>query len=36
MEDSYTPLEAFDALVDWTPEVSAEVAETLLSSLERE
>jgi alkylation response protein AidB-like acyl-CoA dehydrogenase len=36
MEDSYTPLEAFDALVDWTPEVPAEVAESLLSSLERE
>lgn len=36
LEDSYTPLEAFDALVDWTPEVSAEVAEPLLSSLERE
>ncbi|HEY7339893.1 MAG TPA: acyl-CoA dehydrogenase family protein [Ktedonobacterales bacterium] len=36
MEDSYTPLEAFDALVDWAPEMPATVAEPLLASLERE
>ncbi len=34
--ENYTPLEAFDALIDWTPEVSAAVAEPLLASLENE
>jgi hypothetical protein len=36
MEDNYTPLESFDALIDWTPQVPAAVAEPLLASLERE
>ena len=36
MEDNYTPFESFDALIDWTPEVPAAVAEPLLASLERE
>jgi acyl-CoA dehydrogenase len=32
----YTPLDAFDALVDWTPAQSANVAEPLLMALELE
>ncbi len=36
MEDNYTPFEFFDALVDWTPEVPAAIAEPLLASLELE
>ncbi|HET9980532.1 MAG TPA: acyl-CoA dehydrogenase family protein [Ktedonobacterales bacterium] len=30
----YTPLDAFDALVDWTPTVPAEAAEPLLAAME--
>ncbi|HEU5347290.1 MAG TPA: acyl-CoA dehydrogenase family protein [Ktedonobacterales bacterium] len=32
----YTPLDAFDALVEWTPVLPAEAAKPLLSTLERE
>lgn len=35
-EENYTPIEAFDALIDWAPGVSAAVAEPLLAALERE
>lgn len=35
-EDSYTPLDAFDALVDWTPALPAAVAEPLLAAMESE
>lgn len=31
---SYTPLDAFDALVDWSPAISADVVEPLLLALE--
>lgn len=33
-DESYTPLDAFNALVDWTPSLPAEVAEPLLRMLE--
>jgi acyl-CoA dehydrogenase len=34
MEENYTPLESFDALIDWTPALPASVAEALLASME--
>ena len=33
-DESYTPLDAFNALVDWTPSLPAEAAEPLLRMLE--
>ncbi|MGE5335737.1 MAG: acyl-CoA dehydrogenase family protein, partial [Nitrososphaerota archaeon] len=33
-EDSYTPLEAFDALVDWAPVLPPDAAEPLLAAME--
>ncbi|HEX5158286.1 MAG TPA: acyl-CoA dehydrogenase family protein [Ktedonobacterales bacterium] len=36
MEENYTPLEAFNALIDWTPSLPASVAELLLASAELE
>ncbi len=36
MEENYTPLDAFDALVDWTPALAAGIAEPLLKALETE
>jgi alkylation response protein AidB-like acyl-CoA dehydrogenase len=33
-DENYTPLEAFDALVDWTPMLPAEAAEPLIATLE--
>ncbi|HEX6541314.1 MAG TPA: acyl-CoA dehydrogenase family protein [Ktedonobacterales bacterium] len=35
-DGSYTPLDAFDALVDWTPALPATVAEPLLAAMEAE
>ena len=35
-ETDYTPLEAFDALVDWTPALPVTVAEPLLAALEND
>jgi hypothetical protein len=32
----YTPLAAFDALVDWTPALTADVAEPLLAAMEND
>jgi hypothetical protein len=34
LEENYTPLEAFDALIDWMPSLPASVAEPLLASME--
>ena len=36
MEENYTPLEAFNALIDWSPSLPASVAEPLLASMEIE
>jgi hypothetical protein len=36
MEENYTPLEAFNALIDWMPSLPASVAEPLLASIESE
>jgi alkylation response protein AidB-like acyl-CoA dehydrogenase len=36
MEENYTPLEAFDPLIDWTPKTPASAAEPLLASMESE
>lgn len=36
MEENYTPLESFDALIDWTPALPVSVAEPLLTSMENE
>jgi len=35
-DGAYTPLDAFDALVDWTPALPAATAEPLLTSLEND
>ncbi len=36
MEENYTPLEAFDALIDWMPMLPAVDAEAFLASMESE
>lgn len=36
MEENYTPLESFNALIDWMPSLSSSVAEPLLASMEME